>query len=97
MLIGRIVSTAFQPLRIIYGKEDEPWAEEYKFGWTIIGRVCLDEKEVAGNQVLVSRISVQREEPKTFFNLPSSNSNANSSVVAFSTKSQSKDVTCPQQ
>lgn len=38
MLIRRNTPTAFQPLRIIYGKENEPWAEEYKFGWTIIGR-----------------------------------------------------------
>jgi len=28
MLIGRNVPTAFQPLSIIYGQEDEPWAEE---------------------------------------------------------------------
>ena len=36
MLIGRNVPTAFQPLSIIYGGTDEPWAEEYKIGWTII-------------------------------------------------------------
>lgn len=28
MLIGRNVPTAFQPISIIYGKENEPWAEE---------------------------------------------------------------------
>lgn len=33
MLIGRNVPTAFQPLSVIYGNDDEPWAEEYKFDW----------------------------------------------------------------
>ena len=42
MLIGRNVSTAFQPLEVIYGGANKPWAEKYKFGWTIIGPVCLD-------------------------------------------------------
>ena len=43
MLKGPNVPTAFQPLKIIYGKQEEPWAEQCKFGWTIIGKVCLDE------------------------------------------------------
>ena len=30
ILIGRNNPSALQPLRIIYGREDEPWAEEYK-------------------------------------------------------------------
>ena len=42
MLIGRNIPTAFQPLEVIYGAADEPWAEKYKFGWMIIGPVCLD-------------------------------------------------------
>ena len=29
MLIGRDIPTAFQPLKVIYGEEDEPWAEKY--------------------------------------------------------------------
>ena len=32
ILIGRNIPSAFQPLSIIYGREDEPWAEDYKFG-----------------------------------------------------------------
>ena len=42
MIIGRNVPTAFQPLKVIYGEADKPWAEKYKSGWTIIGPVCLD-------------------------------------------------------
>ncbi len=57
MLIGRNVPTAFQPLSVIYGKEEEPWAEQYKFGWTIIGRVCLDESP-SNNKATVNRVSV---------------------------------------
>ena len=40
LLIGRNVPAAFQPINVISGDEEEPWAEQYKFGWTIIGRVC---------------------------------------------------------
>ena len=36
LLIGRNLPAAFQPIRIISGNEEEPWAEQYKFGWTII-------------------------------------------------------------
>lgn len=35
LLLGSNIPSAFQPLRIIYGRDNEPWAEEYKFGWTI--------------------------------------------------------------
>ena len=63
MLIGRNVPTAFQPLSIIYGDEEEPWAEEYKFGWTVIGRVCLGQKTLT-NKVTVNRVSVISKEKK---------------------------------
>ena len=63
MLIGRNVPTAFQPLKVIYGEADEPWAEKYKFGWTIIGSVCLDEaKSQECSSVSVNRVTIQREE-----------------------------------
>ena len=63
MLIGRNVPTAFQPMKVIYGKADEPWAENYKFGWTIIGSVCLDEaKSQECSSVSVNRVTIQREE-----------------------------------
>lgn len=29
MLIGRNIPTAFQLLKVVYGEEDEPWAEKY--------------------------------------------------------------------
>lgn len=55
MLIGRNIPTAFQPISIIYGKENQPWAEEYKFGWTIIGNVCPS-KSANGSQTPVSSV-----------------------------------------
>ena len=63
MLIGRNVPTAFQPMKVIYGEAHEPWAEKYKFGWTIIGSVCLDEaKSQECSSVSVNRVTIQREE-----------------------------------
>ena len=38
-LIGRNIPSAFQRLNVIHGAANEPWAEEYKFGWMIIGPV----------------------------------------------------------
>jgi hypothetical protein len=32
MLVGRNIPTASQPLSVICGKDEEPWAEEYRFG-----------------------------------------------------------------
>lgn len=51
--------SAFQPLQIIYGNDDEPWAEQYKFGWTIIGPVCLDNRG-SENCATVNCITIQR-------------------------------------
>ena len=71
MLIGRNVPTAFQPLKVIYGEADEPWAEKYKFGWTIIGPVCLDKAKPPGkfgqrpNQTQVTTCV----KPSEFFNI----------------------------
>ena len=65
ILIGRNVPTALQPLNIIYGDEEEPWAEEYKFGWTVIGRVCLGQKTPT-SKVTVNRVSVINKEKKIF-------------------------------
>ena len=72
MLIGRNVPTAFQPLSVIYGNVDEPWAEEYKFGWTIIGRVCLDGSTPKPSQhkASVNRVIVQREQLLHHSNVP---------------------------
>ncbi|KAK3736793.1 hypothetical protein QZH41_011743, partial [Actinostola sp. cb2023] len=57
MLIGRNVPTAFQPMGVITGKADEPWAEKYKFGWTVIGRVCKDKIHTTEDPI-TSRASV---------------------------------------
>lgn len=59
MLIGRNMPSAFQPLQIIYGNDDEPWAEQYKFGWTIIGPVSLDNRG-SENCATVNCITIQR-------------------------------------
>ena len=60
LLIGRNVPAAFQPISVISGNEEEPWAKQYKFGWTIIGRVCKD-KEPISNAASVNRVTVERE------------------------------------
>ena len=62
MLIGRNIPTAFQPLEVIYGEADETWAEKYKFGWTIIGPVCLDKMapREPTSEVSVNRLTVMR-------------------------------------
>ena len=60
LLIGRNVPAAFQPINVISGNEKEPWAEQYKFGWTIIGRVCKDKRPIS-NTVSVNRVTVERE------------------------------------
>ena len=45
---------------MIFGKDEEPWTEQYKFGWTIIGRVCKD-KQRTQNSASVNRVTVERE------------------------------------
>lgn len=97
LLIGRNMPSAFQPLHVIYGRDNEPWAEEYKFGWTIIGPVCLDNQQDSTACATVNRITVQREDSHNLFNVPTSNSSREEAVVSFASKHQSKDVTTPQQ
>ena len=64
MLIGRNIRSAFEPLNVIYGDANEPWAEEYKFGWMTIGPGCLtnDETKELNLTVSVNRVTVHREE-----------------------------------
>ena len=63
LLIGRNVPAAFQPISVICGGEDEPWAEQYKLGWTVIGRVCKDriDNSVNTKKTSVNRITIERE------------------------------------
>ena len=96
MLIGRNEPTAFQPLRIIYGNDDEPWVEEYKFGWTVIGCAGKD-GEYTQDRAAVNRVTVTVEEPETFLSIPSSNSNVDSSIASFATNCHKKDTTSPEQ
>lgn len=54
----------FQLFEVIYREVDELWVEKYKFGWMIIGLVCLD-KIVFYEfifEVLVNCVIVMREE-----------------------------------
>ena len=88
LLMGRNVPTAFQPLRVIYGKEEEPWEGEYKFGWNIIGPVCL-ENNIKEQNKTANRITVMKE---NHFNIDDP-----SSEVPLRGNHQSKDVTSPQQ
>ena len=104
MLIGRNIPSAFQPLNVIHGAANEPWAEEYKFGWTIIGPVCLADVETkeCNLTVSVNRITVHREE------LPFHDSDRdllqlskvvdqNGFVTLLTSIKRPKDVTTPQQ
>ena len=97
MIIGRNIPSAFQPLQVIYGRDNEPWAEEYKFGWTIIGPVCPNNKEDNTRHATVNRITIERESPQNYFNVPTSNSMNYDSVICFATTHFAKDVTSPQQ
>ena len=106
MLIGRNVPTAFQPLSVICGKDEEPWAEEYRFGWTIIGPICLDNgsQKPVQHKASVNRVSVQREELLSYGSTVQSTAtistgakNDHSSVSFIASNSNKKDVTSPQQ
>ena len=46
--------------QVIFGKDEEPWAEQYKFGWTIIDRVCKDKQRMQSS-ASVNRVTVERE------------------------------------
>ena len=101
MLIGRNVPTALQPLKVLYGEADEPWAEKYKFGWTIIGPICLDKaKSQECSSVSVNRVTVQREElpDSCILNVPQASNplHQQDSVAVLVNKLRSKDVTSPQ-
>ena len=105
MLIGRNIPTAFQPLEVIYGEADEPWAEKYKFGWTIIGPVCLDKiaPHEPTSEASVNRVTVMREElpvhdAGNVLASQISHSNRQTDIVThFFGKTQVKDMTSPQQ
>lgn len=90
LLIGRNVPAAFQPINVISGNEEESWAEQYKFGWTVIGRVCKD-KQPTSNPVSVNRVTVERE---TLLDCTEM-----SEASPFTTKNSmsSKDLTSPKQ
>ena len=60
LLIGCNVPAAFQPINVIFGKDEEPWEEQYQFGVTVIGCVCKD-KQQTQNSASVNRATVERQ------------------------------------
>ena len=52
-------------LHFSHGRTDEPWVEEYKFGWTIIGRVCQNDPNPKKSHCIASESSYssKREPP----------------------------------
>ena len=94
MLIGRNVPAAFQPISVIFGNAEEPWAEQYKFGWTVIGRVCKDriDDPTTTQAACVNSVTVERETllecdfPKQHLVSP-----------PFTSSLTSKDITSPKQ
>ena len=89
LLIGRNVPAAFQPINVIFGKDKEPWAEQYKFGWTIIGGDCKD-KQQTQNSASVNRVTVERE---TFLD----RSKETSRLPPLKKKTNTKGLTSPKQ
>ena len=80
---------------------NEPWAEKCKFGWIIIGPVCLDKvKSQECSSVSVNRVTVQRKQlPNSCIpNMPQASNplHQQDSVAVLVNKLRSKDVTSPQ-
>ena len=99
--IGWLEET-YQPLSNPWnGEANEPWAKKYKFGWIIIGPVCLDKaKSKECSSVSVNRVTVQRKElPDSCIpNVPRASNplHQQDSVAVLVNKLRSKDVTSPQ-
>jgi len=60
------------------------------------GPVFLDNKEDSTNCAAVNHITIQRESSQNHFNVPTSNSAKEDSVVSFATRHYVKDITSPQ-
>ena len=59
LLIGRNVPKAMKIRDAINGEDDQPWAERYDLGWTIIGNVCQRSKhEENTGPIKVNRIAI---------------------------------------
>ena len=59
--------------------------------------MCLHKRENSVNRATVDCIAIQREDPQTVFNVPTSDSSNEDSVVSFAMKHYIKDITSPQQ
>ncbi len=60
LLIGRNVRQAMKTREVVNEKDDEPWAERYDLGWTIIGNVYKKPKENDSNEAFkVNRIVIE--------------------------------------
>ncbi|KAL9976951.1 hypothetical protein ACROYT_G014300 [Oculina patagonica] len=79
------VEIGYTPIKVPF-----PYSREYKFCWTVIGRVCKDNQPTS-NPVSVNRITVERE---TLLDCPEI-----SEASPFTTKNSmsSKDLTSPKQ
>ena len=60
-------------------------------------RSCVHKREDSVNCATVNRITIQREIPQNHFNVPTSNSSNEDSVVSFATRHYIKNITSPQQ
>ena len=80
----------------MYGGEDEPWAEEYKFGLMIIGKVCHEHGDEVKHQATVNPVSVQKEESVDSVSIPTVNE-VGDNPSSFATKVQRKDTTSQEQ
>ena len=59
LLIGRNVPKAMKIRDAINGEDDQPWAERYDLGWTIIGNVCQRSKHQENTGAIkVNRIAI---------------------------------------
>ena len=60
LLIGRNVPQAMKTREVVNGKDNEPWAERYDLGWTIIGNVCKSpDGDDSGEPFKVNRIVIR--------------------------------------
>ena len=87
-----IVATAFQPVKVIYGEVDQPWAEKYQFEWT-------NWIKLSPNSVSVNRVTVHRRELLDSYmtNVPQASNplHRQDSVAVLVNKLRSKEVTSP--
>ena len=100
LLVGQNVPAAFQPISVISGGPEEPWAEQYKFGWIVIRHVCKDDN-AEQNTAYVNCVTVEREtllEQETYNPCVLSSSAKRPLITShFASPVSMKDMTSPEQ